>query len=85
MIDREDITRMAREADATGYGDELTGDAIERFAALIAASAVEREREACAKVCEDLVFREGETDKWTITREKASFDCAAAIRARGST
>lgn len=35
MIDRDTIIRMAREADATGYGDELTGDAIERFAALV--------------------------------------------------
>ena len=94
---REDIIAMAREADATGYGDELTGDAIERFAALVAAAernilaawmiqfgfatghgdtmeqlvdalgseivdrieieidvAVAAEREACAKVCEEL-------------------------------
>ena len=32
---REEITRMAREASAIGYCDELTGDAIERFAALV--------------------------------------------------
>ena len=35
---KEEITRMAREASATGCGDELTGDAIERFAALVAAA-----------------------------------------------
>jgi len=35
---REDIIRMAREASATKCGDELTGDAIERFAALVVAA-----------------------------------------------
>jgi hypothetical protein len=38
----EEIIRMAREASADGNGDELTGDAIERFAALVAEA--ERER-----------------------------------------
>ena len=37
-MNREDIIRMAQEADATGYGNELTGDAIERFASLVAAA-----------------------------------------------
>ena len=77
-MNREDIIRMAREAGValTDFDGRL--EYFERFAALVAAA----EREACAKVCEDLVFSDGNTDKWTITREKATFDCAAAIRAR---
>lgn len=73
MVSREQIIRMAREAglrvgpsrdgpdDVWGVGTNL-----ERFAALVAAA----EREACAKVCDDMVLYTG-------------YDCAAAIRARG--
>lgn len=52
---REDIIRMAREA---GYGDALSmlhSNALERFATLVAAA----EREACAKVCDDIVAEHG--------------------------
>ena len=76
---REDIIRMAREAcdqapredwnsTAWVFGDET----LERFAALVAAT----EREACARVCEDIDTEyEGEDVLATW--------CAAAIRARG--
>ena len=76
---RDDIIRMAREAGFMPTVLNHWPNELERFADLVAAA----EREACAKVCEDLVFSDGNTDKWTITREKATFDCAAAIRARG--
>ena len=69
---REDIIRMARQDSATGCGDELTGDAIERFAALVAAAAKTEEREACAKVCEDAPEPDGR-------------DLAERIRARSNT
>ena len=86
-MNREQIIRLAREAGlkvgANISGVVLVGspaeiglahltiEEIERFAALVAAT----EREACAKVCDDL------SDKWVLGfREK---DCAAAIRARG--
>ena len=52
---RDDIIRMAREADPgfetdTFHAESLVGmEAIERFAALVAAA----EREACAKVCDE--------------------------------
>jgi hypothetical protein len=70
---RDDIIRMAREAEfesvdiyANHYG------ALMRFAALVAAA----EREACAKVCDDIdVEYDGEDVLATW--------CAAAIRARG--
>ncbi len=48
---------------------------LQRFAALVA----EREREACAMVCDD------EGAEWDIWRDgwHAANECAAAIRARG--
>ena len=69
---RDDIIRMAREADEgfetdTFHEESLVGmDAIERFARLVAAA----EREACADLCE----------QWDASHPHA---LAAAIRARG--
>ena len=47
------------------------------------AEAVAREREECAKACEDV----GTTrwDEYAASYNSAVFDCAAAIRARGTT
>ena len=75
---RDDIERMAIEAGGgTPEWDgiwELSGDALQRFAALVAAA----EREACAKVCEET------TTAWTeYEYNSACMDCAKAIRARG--
>ena len=79
-MDREQIIRMAREAGCKPFRspehwDDVqvfaTPDVLERFAALVAA----HEREACAKVCEDIDTEyEGEDVLATW--------CAAAIRAR---
>ena len=59
--------------------------AAEEFAALVEAAARADEREACAKVCDDLPPPEGynivETSLWDVT----SLECAAAIRARRTT
>ena len=64
---RDDIIRMARESGVlSGYDSEL----FQRFAALVAAA----EREACAKVCDEVAGRDSDTHAW---------DAAAAIRARG--
>lgn len=71
---RDDIIRMAKEAGLTlssfcrwsAYSDDL-----ERFAALVAAA----EREACAKLCDELRDEDG--------FEPYGTECAAAIRARG--
>jgi len=46
-MNRDDITRMAREAGFVGFDGD--NGSLRRFAALVAAA----EREACAKVCED--------------------------------
>ena len=68
---RDDIIHMARECQLIGMRPHLDGiyeQALERFAALVA----EREREACAKVCEEVGNRDADTHAW---------DAAAAIRA----
>ena len=68
-MNREDITRVAREAGLLpNY--EIYEDDLERFASLVAAA----EREACAKVCENM---RGEC--WAYDHDRI----AAAIRARG--
>jgi hypothetical protein len=67
---REEIVRMAKEV---GYGlslSDMHAPALERFAALVAAA----EREACAKVCDEVGGRDNDSHAW---------DAAAAIRARG--
>jgi hypothetical protein len=96
---RDDVIRMAREADLWLTSDERIA-AVERFAALVAAAKIKQaqqiidgmkpeiqtmlektyiegavagakaEREACAKVCDDMSVAIG-------------VFCAAAIRARG--
>ena len=68
-MDREAVIRMAREAGLAYGSDEKPLGSVTRFAALVAAA----EREACAKVCEDM-----DHDGVMIAA-----DCAAAIRARG--
>ncbi len=77
----DDIIGMAREAgdcfrDSRGR-EEFIFDSygIERFANLVAAA----EREACAKVCEEIVIEGWRDAGWDM----GTIDCAAAIRARG--
>ena len=77
---RDDIIRMAREAGASFE----TAESMFRFAALVAAA----EREACAKVCEEIEdeYRERESLKYAELRTDAqtgASDCAYRIRARG--
>ena len=47
------------------------------------AEAVAREREGCAKACEDVATTQW--DEYAASYNSAVFDCAAAIRARGTT
>ena len=80
---KDDIIRMAKEVGIRLMGDGFgkpdrtdvwaTQDEFECFANLVAAA----EREACAKVCDELVLEHpGRAD---LTAKQ----CAAAIRARG--
>ena len=81
-MNRDDIIRMAREAgdylvDKRGREDFIFDCyGIERFAAIVAAA----EREACAKVCDELEngkYPDGEA------ASGVAWECAFAIRARG--
>jgi hypothetical protein len=75
-MNRDDITRMAREAGFSDKQSEVYFDRmLQRFAALVAA----QEREACAKVAKETVcdMHLGTGIKIYGTR------AAAAIRARG--
>jgi len=82
MIDRDDIIRMAREAWGLHFIPESDVPKLERFAALVA----QAEREACAKVCEELRDEYLENDT-TIDADDFPWDAvwkgAIAIRARG--
>ena len=73
-MNREEVIRMAREAGFAYSWSEAAGEALERFAALVAAA----EREACAKFCDE---REEIFQKYYTKGLPAL--CASAIRARG--
>ena len=88
---RDDIIRMAVEAGGgTPEWDgiwELSGDALERFAALVAAA----EREACVELClehsklnvdnENVEF--SHLASYEFGKQVGAATCATAIRARG--
>ena len=81
-MNREDITRMAREANikqAIETPHLLMVHELERFAALVAAA----EREACAKVC-DSSIHDTYIGGHTGAIHSARRECAAAIRARST-
>ena len=85
---KEEIIEMARQAgidigmweklsdddDVFGYDIDGTHENLETFAKLVA----EKEREACAKLCESLRDLQMFCEK-----QEAQNDCATAIRARG--
>jgi hypothetical protein len=76
------IIEMAQECQLIGMRPHLDGiyqEALEKFAALVAAAARADEREACAKVCDDM---NSMSDYYGLRIELV---CAAAIRARGTT
>ena len=73
-MDKQDILRMAREAGFLEANGKSLIQCLEAFAALVAAAAKAEEREACAKVCENIA------DQF----HAHAMDCAAAIRARQS-
>jgi hypothetical protein len=75
---RDEILRMAREAElilSEGWHTETYLDPIMRFAALVAAA----EREACAKICDDLFVAERPPSEYGLSEREA---CAVRIRAR---
>ena len=75
-MNRDDIIQMAEVAGMTGLESSGILENFERFAALVSA----HEREACAKVCDDLV---GDGMMGTAEWNSGVLNCVAAIRARG--
>ena len=76
----DDLMQIAIEAgligkEPNGFDRVTLTKAEVRFAQLVAKKAVEAEREACAKLCEDAV---------TQHQFHSNFVCANAIRARAS-
>ena len=78
---QDDIIEMARKAGfvVTHIGDPIGTNytMIETLANLVAAKATAVEREACAKVCDELHW------PWRIGDNSGPKQCAIAIRARG--
>jgi hypothetical protein len=87
---REDIIRLALEAgfDVNDHGEwvgDKDGKCLERFASFVAAV----EREACAKVCEEIkcgMWEESKKHRETRLRDASDGAgvCTYAIRARGN-
>jgi hypothetical protein len=93
--------RIKQLAEQAGLVCEINGrlyaltndlDCLERFAELVEAAAVAREREACAKLCEQtydkqiVQYPKGyyvDPNKMGEYSEQTAKRCAAAIRARG--
>ena len=78
---QDDIIRFAIQCHlvTTGNRDGLYMDSLIEFAHLVAA----KEREACAKVCEEKVDAEYKTGKVDHNEMGWTQSCAADIRARG--
>ena len=76
---QEEVIELARQAgyqhpDAVGQCEDFAYFDLEAFAKLVA----EKEREACAKLCEDLDVEDWQNRTWDI----GTLDCAKAIRER---
>ncbi len=73
---RDDIIRLAQQT-GWDFGYEMCVEHVCEFAALVAAA----EREACAKLCEEIARKnEAECDIDWVT---GNMECADYIRARG--
>jgi len=75
-MNREEIIRMAQEAGGGTTWWPLHTDTLERFFRAAYAAGAAAEREACAKVCEDIDTKYDGEDVLATW-------CAAALRARG--
>jgi hypothetical protein len=78
----EQLVALVRADERNSWPAEM--EAMERQVNILT-DALAAEREACAKVCDDLAppcgYNLTETSFWDVT----SLECAAAIRARGNT
>ena len=73
------IIELAKQAEFSDREIQIAHDNFARFAALVEAAARADEREACAKVCDGLHW------PWHMGDTSGPMQCAATIRARGTT
>ena len=72
-MNKEDLAKLYEKANGWSPAPfQITMEELARFAALVAADAVEEEREECAKLCDYL---------WESKASEA-YECATAIRKR---
>ena len=76
---QDEIIEMAKQVGLEQDGEMWFSNTLEAFAKMVAA----KEREACAKVCEELpapdIYNDTDQSMWDVT----CMDCSTAIRARG--
>jgi hypothetical protein len=87
IIDKDEVLKMAKQTQMPFYwrtGEITYLDKLVAFAKLVAVAAASKEREACAKVCED-ISPKTEPVEYGDIRWGWKYKCpyAAAIRARG--
>lgn len=78
-MNRDEIIKLARQADTGLDCFSSHVEFLERFAALVEAA----EREASALLCEGLPTPDGYSETDQSLYDVAVMDCATAIRARG--
>lgn len=81
---QKEIIEMARQAGvdmSLGEHWSFFIEELEAFAKLVADKAAEREREACATVCDRLLANPNTGGGWS----DATIECSVQIRARGAT
>jgi len=83
---QDEIIDMAIQAGASPDENKIWlmyAEEIETFAKLVAAKATAVEREACAKVCENMAIEWEDQPQFARVEIATMMDCALAIRARG--
>ena len=83
MLSRDDVIRMAREAEAEQLTCAWLMPELERFAAAAYAAGAAAEREACAQVC-DHIADQHERQNYDKRAAAAADQCAIAIRQRAA-
>ena len=90
-MSRDETLAMAREAGfvvhepapATIWGGGECSAELVRFAALVAAKTIAKEREECAQMCDEICAAKGVPFYGLPGMKGSAQECAAAIRARG--
>ena len=77
------VSRLEQAIDLAEMSHNVSLDGVRAAIEQHVAEAVAREREECAKECEDVATPRW--DEYAASYNSAVFDCTAAIRARGTT